>query len=132
MKNHDKSFNAPRREHLANHLSIIAMHHNGAHWHYYATFIDPHGRCGYQLSNTLVQCAGAMSLNRAIIYRLVIAGRQAVCIPLSHRVLAPFCRVKKRVVPSFFIFFYRSHACSVWHHILFNSFLLLSLRRKSE
>lgn len=56
------------REHLANHLSIIVMHRNGPHWHYYATFIDPHGRCGYQLSNTLLQCAGAMSLNRAMIY----------------------------------------------------------------
>jgi len=28
------------REHLANHLSIIVMHRNGAHWHCYATFID--------------------------------------------------------------------------------------------
>lgn len=96
------------------------------------TFIDPRGRCGYQLSNTLVQCAGAISLNRTMIYRLVIAGRQVYISHYRIACLPAFCRVKKRVVSSFFISFYGSYACSAWHHILSNSFLLLPLQRNSE
>lgn len=99
-----------RREHFANHLSIIIMHRNGAHWHYYAAFMNPRGRCGYQLSNTLVlQCTGPMPLNRAMIYRLVIAGKQYI---YHYRIacLLALCRVKKHIISSFFIPFYGSHA----------------------
>lgn len=100
-----------RSMYRANHLSII--HRSEAHWHYYATFIDPR----YRLSNTLVlQWDGATSCHYIASWYTgwqLQTGEIYVYASLSYHVsssLTALCRITWRSVVSLFsISSYGSH-----------------------